>query len=977
MRGRAKKLSLGLLMAGLTVAGLVAASEVIILNPAEMIGQVAFDGGDPVKSFTVSANSTDGLTASESFTTGPYSLTVEGGHAYYPRLMVFFNNPTASESYLEIGRSAAVQVGAGEPPFTEPTTVDFDYLSTPLTPVSYTIAVTGGTLSYYYVYASASSGGESYNARNYKSFSPAPSSCDGYMNLLADDKVNLSGWVYLKTADGTYVQRALETRTVDMTGGGAHVDWGVDLATKGQLSGTVDVDSPYATSQRYVYFYGVGGTPTAGLSGQKYVSPTSSSYTLELPPGQYDVFLRTYFSSPNHFSDTASSRIEVVVGSTTQRDFIETVGVAHVPLLVGPENGFFSAADVSAPQMQLTHSSPGSAVTTYAYNYSLQHPPTGSQFDFALAGGSWRRQALLFRLVDMSDPALPLDVDFRRYHYSDPDVAAVTVNPGEIADLGAEALTLVKANAFLEVSKASGGVQKQISNPYVELYKYDYNANGSFRTWRRVVARGSSELRTQQAFTMVAEPGTYQMQAFATVDGSLTEFANKTITFPTPIAVVEGADGPISAIENQDVKVTLAFSGVSGGGVATVVETPLGPEPPEGLKMYCGEGEETCEPNYYDLQTTAEASGLTVCIRRKHVGGFNGMLEVLGLYEYAPGSVPESESTYPWKKLEGSTVTDCGEDPEGCGCDTPASCGVDVDASVFVFEVCGEMTPTTASRSALVAANASPGTGLFALFEAERKYEFTNVVDGIAYEGPKGPPTLQTWKAPATSVYRITATGAQGGSAAAGFVGGCGAEIAGDFSLNKGDTLQLMVGQKGTAAGLSAGGGGGTFVVRNGAPLLVAGGGGGLRSGATVGGRPGSLTTAGGDGTTSSNYTTGLILGGVDGNGGTRKSSYGSGGGGWFTNGASDGTYGEGGFSFLLGGKGGEGKTCGAAAHGGYGGGAAGNGCYGGGGGGGYSGGGGGRVAGGGGSWNAGANPTAVVGACGHGKVVVEFLSVH
>ncbi|HEU4412787.1 MAG TPA: hypothetical protein VFS43_46515 [Polyangiaceae bacterium] len=981
MRVRAKKLTLGLALAALTVAGLAAASEVIILNPAEMTGQVAFAGGDPVASFVVKADSTDGLTTSETFTSSPYSLTVEGGHDYRPQLTAYFSNPTASESYLTISRSTAVAVGIGAPPYTEPTTVDFNYLSSPLAPVTYTISVAGGTIAHYYVYASASAGGESYNARNFQWFgAPRPPSSQGHLLMFGDDQVNVQGSAVFITADGTQIGRSLETKTINLSGGQNHVGWEVDLATKGQLSGIIDVDSPFAASSRHVNFYGVGGTPASGLNGQKYVAPNAGLYTLDLPPGQYDVFLRTYFSSPDHFSDTKAYRVAVGAGSTTPQDFVETLGTGRVPLLVGPQNGFFSDADLSSAQMQLTHSNPGSTFTTYAYAYTLQHPATGSQFDFALAGGSWRRQALFFNMYDASAPELPLDVDFSRYHYADPDVPAVTVAPGQATDLGAEVLTLVKANAYLEVSEPEGDAQKLLSAPYVELYKYDYSADNSLKTWRYIVARGSLEPRAQQAFTMVAEPGTYQMQAFATVDGSVTEFVNKTITFPTPVSVDDSTGGDVSVtpVENEDVTVTLTFSGVAGGGVATVVEMPLGPAPPEGLKMYCGAGSETCDPKYYDLQTTTQASSVRVCVRRKHVGGFNGMLDLLGLYQYDPANTPSSEPTHSWKKLEGSTVTDCNEDPVACGCETAASCGVDVDAdpAVFVFEVCGEVTPAAASRAALAGASAASGSSLFALFEAKRRDEFTNVVGGVTYEGPNGPPALQTWAVPATSVYRITATGAQGASAAAGLVGGCGAEISGEFALTKNETLQILVGQKGTAAGSNAGGGGGTFVVRNGAPLVVAGGGGGVRSGATVNGRPGSLTTAGGSGSTSTNYTTGFIPGGVDGNGGTRKSSYGSGGGGWLTSGASDGTYGQGGFSFLLGGKGGVGTSCGVSAPGGYGGGAAGNGCYGGGGGGGYSGGGGGRVAGGGGSWNAGANPTAAVGACGHGKVTIEFVRV-
>jgi hypothetical protein len=91
---------------------------------------------------------------------------------------------------------------------------------------------------------------------------------------------------------------------------------------------------------------------------------------------------------------------------------------------------------------------------------------------------------------------------------------------------------------------------------------------------------------------------------------------------------------------------------------------------------------------------------------------------------------------------------------------------------------------------------------------------------------------IQSWTVPATGIYRITATGAQGASGDPGFVGGRGARVVGEFNLSAGQVLKLAVGQAGTGQGLqvNGGGGGGSFVVSSAnVPLLVAGGGGGTR----------------------------------------------------------------------------------------------------------------------------------------------------
>ncbi len=216
---------------------------------------------------------------------------------------------------------------------------------------------------------------------------------------------------------------------------------------------------------------------------------------------------------------------------------------------------------------------------------------------------------------------------------------------------------------------------------------------------------------------------------------------------------------------------------------------------------------------------------------------------------------------------------------------------------------------------------------------------------------------IQAWEVPFSGLYRIVAAGAQGVSAQTGRVGGPGAQIEGEFPLVAGDTLQILVGQEGTrdVDGCNGGGGGGTFVsLADGSFLVVAGGVGGTRTEVMQDGCGGRADIQGGTGS-------GILethamcparvhsarLGGAASSG-----TWGSGGGGADTAGASD-CDGTGGAGFAMGGAGGTGPSVG-----GFGGGGSGNGCCGGGGGGGYSGGEGGRIAGGGGSFNAGASQT-------------------
>ena len=92
---------------------------------------------------------------------------------------------------------------------------------------------------------------------------------------------------------------------------------------------------------------------------------------------------------------------------------------------------------------------------------------------------------------------------------------------------------------------------------------------------------------------------------------------------------------------------------------------------------------------------------------------------------------------------------------------------------------------------------------------------------------------IQHWAVPYTGDYKIEAVGAAGGFgkySTSRQYRGRGARMIGIFSLVKGETIKILVGQEGgiNRVGQSAGGGGGTFVVRgSNTPLIIAGGGGG------------------------------------------------------------------------------------------------------------------------------------------------------
>jgi hypothetical protein len=231
---------------------------------------------------------------------------------------------------------------------------------------------------------------------------------------------------------------------------------------------------------------------------------------------------------------------------------------------------------------------------------------------------------------------------------------------------------------------------------------------------------------------------------------------------------------------------------------------------------------------------------------------------------------------------------------------------------------------------------------------------------------------------PGVFSIRVTAAGGRGGDEVDQDTGpedngGAGAVQIGTFPSTPGDTLQVLVGERGVDGvpgdDGAGGGGGGSFVgVGAGAAtafvpanlLVVAGGGGGggvsqdAGDGGTLDGGDGAGTEGGGGGLSTGTGGAagdptesgegGGAAGGADGSDGTMGSAGGGGGGAGGQGG--DATVATGGLAAIVGGAGGSADIDSGA--GGFGGGG-GGGLFGGGGGGGYAGGGGGSFGGGGG----------------------------
>ncbi|CAB3993825.1 Hypothetical predicted protein, partial [Paramuricea clavata] len=203
-------------------------------------------------------------------------------------------------------------------------------------------------------------------------------------------------------------------------------------------------------------------------------------------------------------------------------------------------------------------------------------------------------------------------------------------------------------------------------------------------------------------------------------------------------------------------------------------------------------------------------------------------------------------------------------------------------------------------------------TTIGANYDGQTHKDLTTVQNGIQY-----------FTVPYTGVYTITAVGAAGGQdkSSSSYIGR-GARVGGNFNLEKGQVLKILVGQvgKNNSPQSRSGGGGGSFVVTSSdVPLIIGGGGGGIASvtqmysnadgntgtaGKTNGGPAGSSSWSGGSGgygateADSSNSGYAYIIG-ITVNNGRSGTNHGG----------SFGFGGQGGFGFIQGGDGGRSYT--------------------------------------------------------------------
>ncbi len=587
------RLGLALLVGLVPLTGGIAMADVV-LHPGTVQGTVGLNTWNfPYGSVQISGNS-NGFYASGPISNDTYTLTVEGDQAYSAFYVYAY---TGSNSYFSMSTTSPVTVPIGG-------TITAD-LARPGGTLDGQVNVTGGTLAQSYFTASAynATNGESYTGQAY-----GYPGADAAIPMAASNAITIGGYatINVTASDGSLIcttQRAITAPTVTLADG-ARTPVVIDISVSAAdcatgIGGLVALNNaPGGVGPTDTYVYASGST-----FKYEYLTGNNQPYFLALEAGNYWNWATSYFyTAPYNGGMTLPHQayVTVVDGQTTTRDFVfngasvggqlVTSGTWYARSTYGQMN-FAGIWDYQFPDGGLT----GNAS---AWQYVAE--PAGV-YKAMLTEGDWTQQ---YAYLQFYDPNATIPINSWLYAYQ-PQVPFTLVQ-GTNTNLPTQDVATAEASIIFDVDE-QGGPVIGISNPTIYAYTYINNQ------YQYVGSSSSVQNVNSPTVRMVATPGSYTFDAYATVAGSWVRFATSTLDIgqggntPTGSNVTITPTGPTGASLNM----SMTFEGVTNSGTTNVSTTSVGPAAPNGHFMI----NSVSGAKFVDITTSADFSGkVEVCI---------------------------------------------------------------------------------------------------------------------------------------------------------------------------------------------------------------------------------------------------------------------------------------------------------------------------------------------------------------------------
>lgn len=543
-----------MVLAVVAVLAVDANADDVILNPGTLSGSVSLTGYD-ITSVTVRAIDTTknySATVTASVPAGAasidYILTVEGDNDYYVIADVYVSAIDTVRALIPPADPVNVPIGVDVP---LNLSMEPAIISGTISTISSDNTITQFSVYAYITLPDFETSNSSYTSA-YNLSVPGDTGRD-YTLLVAPqtEYYQVRGYI---TVDGLNYN-IYDYNVTTLAAGVTMVrDYTIDV-TSATISGFALLQGIDVT---YASVHGYANVPPPSRNAN-FVIPdlTTGEYTLAVDAGDWQIRPRFNFNLPDDDPNLAgltgslqlaySPVINVNPGDELTVDFDINPGFIPGTLNLWGANTNFSWGQVRA----------------YGYNpnggslYSYVDPDTG-KFLFVCSPGDWQTDNYQYLYFDYpDDPDASLRSYVNQSYYSNANLQTVTA--GQTAEPTELTYGTITVRRYFYV--AGDGI---LSSPYINATRSE---SPSSRAW----GYGSPAATTEgQAIVTLLLPGSYSLEAFATVDGSDTEFGTINITVEEgDVVVIGGTARPTIKVTNPTDEEIICGDKVTVEGTAT------------------------------------------------------------------------------------------------------------------------------------------------------------------------------------------------------------------------------------------------------------------------------------------------------------------------------------------------------------------------------------------------------------------------
>lgn len=359
--------------------------------------------------------------------------------------------------------------------------------------------------------------------------------------------ITVYGQVQLSTGQ----THTLTSRQVDiLPGQETAVSWELNCVP-GQLGAIKhDVDYHMPIDYHMTYLYNEG-------SWSPYRTANHAGSTLfdNLAPSSWRMLTYSYWNNYQNLIAKEITDIATQSGETTSVVFDQYPGFVRGTLNL---EGTHTLQDTSYAHIY-AYGENGSYPSDGVFSRALANNVDGA-FNLALPQGEYRAWVSAYSFYQPDNPADYLRSYMYMYDYSRRSDLLYIDAAQEIEGYG---MSYETGAAVIKFSMADGGV---FSSPYIVAKSYTYNDSGALDSYVYTTSYGYAGGDT---VTMVGFPGTYEVEAWAYVDGSLTTFGKVEIEIVPGVKKVIDIGGPALDVMNPAAGAVFEASSVVVEGVAT------------------------------------------------------------------------------------------------------------------------------------------------------------------------------------------------------------------------------------------------------------------------------------------------------------------------------------------------------------------------------------------------------------------------